>query len=154
DRYMRWPYGKCARILVPSSATGDMLVRGKIDPTKIAVWRRGVSTSRFSPERRSASLRERWGATESCPVLLYAGRRSGEQRLALVERLRRMLTRAGAAHQFVFVGDGPMRAELAAMCPNAIFTGTLAPDDVAVAMASSDLFVFPSRTDTAGNVVL
>ncbi|MGE3520951.1 MAG: glycosyltransferase, partial [Vicinamibacterales bacterium] len=53
-----------------------------------------------------------------------------------------------------FVGDGPMRAELESSFPDAIFTGTLPPDGVAVTMASADLFAFPSRTDTAGNVVL
>jgi glycosyltransferase involved in cell wall biosynthesis len=47
-----------------------------------------------------------------------------------------------------------MQHALRSLCPDAIFTGTLAPDAVAVAMASADLFVFPSRTDTAGNVVL
>jgi len=54
----------------------------------------------------------------------------------------------------VLVGDGPMRKELEASCPGVVFTGTLSPDDVAIAMASADIFVFPSLTDTAGNVVL
>ena len=47
-----------------------------------------------------------------------------------------------------------MRRELAASCPDAVFTGTLPASEVATAMASADLFVFPSRTDTAGNVIL
>jgi glycosyltransferase involved in cell wall biosynthesis len=68
--------------------------------------------------------------------------------------LTRALDDAGTPHRLVLVGDGPMQGELRASCRNAVFTGTLAPADVAVVMASSDVFVFPSRTDTAGNVVL
>src|ERR1700676_4288422 len=47
--YMRWPYGKCDRVFVPSEATRKTLLRGKIDPSKIDVWRRGVATTRFDP---------------------------------------------------------------------------------------------------------
>ena len=60
----------------------------------------------------------------------------------------------GLDHRLVVVGDGPLPRELAAACPDAVFTGMLGRDAVAEAFASADLFVFPSRTDTAGNVVL
>jgi glycosyltransferase involved in cell wall biosynthesis len=92
--------------------------------------------------------------TDERLALLYVGRISKEKGLDMLAPLAERLRRARVDHQFVVVGDGPMRAELARACPWAIFTGTLTPADVAVAMASADLFVFPSRTDTAGNVVL
>ena len=77
-----------------------------------------------------------------------------EKGLALLEPITRSLTEAGTSHRLIIVGDGPMRHELRETCHDAIFMGTLTPDQVAVAMASSDVFLFPSRTDTAGNVVL
>jgi glycosyltransferase involved in cell wall biosynthesis len=154
QEYMRWPYGKCERVFVPSEATRDTLIRGKIDPQKIEIWRRGVSTTRFDPARRSSALRDHWGVSDDRPAVLYVGRLSKEKGLHMFEPFARFLTYAGVSHRLVVIGDGPMRAELQASCPDAVFTGTLAPEEVAVAMASADLFVFPSRTDTAGNVIL
>jgi glycosyltransferase involved in cell wall biosynthesis len=153
-RYMRWAYGKCDRIFVPSEATRDLLVRGRIDASKIEFWRRGVSTTRFDPARRSAALRAGWGVTDDRPALLYVGRVSREKGLSLLEPLTRFLDNHRVSHRLVVVGDGPMQRELRERCRDAIFMGTLTPEEVAVAMASSDVFVFPSRTDTAGNVVL
>jgi glycosyltransferase involved in cell wall biosynthesis len=152
--YMRWPYGRCDRVFAPSEATRDMLVGAKIDPAKIEIWRRGVETARFDPARRSASLRSQWGVSDDRPALLYVGRVSPEKGLSLLEPLTRFLHSCRTSHRLVIVGDGPMQRELRQTCRDAIFTGTLAPADVAVAMASADVFVFPSRTDTAGNVVL
>jgi glycosyltransferase involved in cell wall biosynthesis len=152
--YLRWPYGKCERIFAPSEATRRTLAEGGIDLSKILIWRRGVSTDQFTPAKRSEALRRRWGAGAERPVLIYVGRLSKEKGLDLLEPLCGRLRRSGIDHQLVLVGDGPMRGELEARCPGAVFTGTLSPADVATAMASADLFVFPSRTDTAGNVVL
>jgi glycosyltransferase involved in cell wall biosynthesis len=152
--YLRWPYGRCRRVFAPSAATRDLLVRARINPSRIEIWRRGVSTVRFNPSRRSEALRERWGVSHRRPALLYVGRVSREKGLTLLAPLSRFLEYAGVSHRLVVIGDGPMQPELAAGCPQAVFTGTLPPDDVATAMASADVFVFPSETDTAGNVVL
>jgi glycosyltransferase involved in cell wall biosynthesis len=154
QEYMRWPYGRCERIFAPSEATRDLLVRARIDAERIEIWRRGVSPVQFDPARRSAELRRRWGVSGTRPALLYVGRLSREKGLDMLAPLSRHLEYAGVPHRLVLVGDGPMRRELEAACPDAVFTGTLAADDVATAMASSDVFAFPSRTDTAGNVVL
>ena len=154
QQYLRWPYGQCRQILAPSEATRDVLVASRMDPAKIRLWRRGVSTERFDPGKRSALLRQRWEVSDQRPAILYVGRISREKGLSDLVAVRRALNARNVAHRFVFVGDGPMRKELQASLPDAVFTGTLAPEQVAEAMASSDLFVFPSRTDTAGNVVL
>jgi glycosyltransferase involved in cell wall biosynthesis len=99
-------------------------------------------------------LREHWRISEAQPALLYVGRLSREKGLDMLGPLSRRLDAARISHRLVLVGDGPMRAELEQTLPGAIFTGTLRPDDVATAMASCDVFVFPSQTDTAGNVIL
>jgi glycosyltransferase involved in cell wall biosynthesis len=99
-------------------------------------------------------LRRKWRLSEQCPGIVYVGRLSREKGLSDLASVVRALAARHVAHRFIFVGDGPMRKELESGFPDAVFTGTLAPEGVAQAMASSDVFVFPSRTDTAGNVVL
>jgi glycosyltransferase involved in cell wall biosynthesis len=113
-----------------------------------------VDTTHFTPARRSASLRERWRVSADRPALLYVGRVSREKGLHLLPAIGAALEARGLRHRLVIAGDGPMRRELAAACPDAVFLGSLGRDAVADAFASADLFVFPSTTDTAGNVVL
>ena len=86
---------------------------------------------------RLAAWRRAWHVDVRRPAILYAGRLSREKGLHLVGPLQQQLHRRGLAHQFVFAGDGPMRAELEAMCPDGVFLGALPHDRVAVAMASS-----------------
>jgi glycosyltransferase involved in cell wall biosynthesis len=86
--------------------------------------------------------------------VLYAGRVSREKGLDLLIPLSALFKEYNIAHRFIVVGDGPIRRELEQRCPDAVFTGSVSHDDVAIAMASADLFLFPSGTDTAGNVVL
>jgi glycosyltransferase involved in cell wall biosynthesis len=152
--YLRWIYGSCRSILVPSADTAHRLVSSGWAPGKMVLWPRGVDTSIFTPGRRSRSLRDRWHVSDRTPAVLYAGRLSREKGLAIFKTLAEMLRTHGVAHRLVFVGDGPMARELRARHADAIFTGTLPHTDVAEAMASADVFVFPSETDTAGNVVL
>jgi glycosyltransferase involved in cell wall biosynthesis len=152
--YLRWPYGRCARILVPSENTRRLLLAARMDPARIDVWPRGVDSTRFTPHKRSAALRERWRVCDRRPALIYVGRLSREKGLDLLPAFQSALHRRGIEHRLVLVGDGPMRKELEQRCPDAVFTGTLEHDDVATALASADLFVFPSDSDSAGNVVL
>lgn len=86
--------------------------------------------------------------------MLYVGRLSREKGLGELFAVQRSIASRAIPHRFVFVGDGPMRRELEAALPDAVFTGRLPQDKVAVAMASSDIFVCPGRSDTAGNAVL
>ena len=154
--YMRWLYGHCERVFVPSDATRAMLIEEGIDPARVALWVRGVDPDAFSPVRRSAALREAWGAGEApgALVLLYAGRVSREKGLAELPAAAARLRAAGIAHRWVIVGDGPYRRELEARLEGAVFMGKLDHSAMSRPMASADLFVFPSCTDTAGNVVL
>lgn len=121
---------------------------------RLAISARGVDTERFTPARRCAELRASWGVGERDPVLLYVGRLAPEKDVALAldafEQLRARAPRAA----MVVVGDGPSRAALQARHPGVLFTGALTGDALARHYASADLFGFPSRTDTFGNVVL
>jgi glycosyltransferase involved in cell wall biosynthesis len=152
--YLRWHYGRCQRILVPSDATRVLLARAHGDADRMCIWRRGVDADHFTPARRSDTLRQAWRVSADRPAVLYVGRVSREKGLNLLPDVQRALRELGIAHRFIIAGDGPMRLELSARLSDAVFTGTLGRDEVADAFASADLFVFPSRTDTAANVVL
>jgi glycosyltransferase involved in cell wall biosynthesis len=152
--YMRWPYGKCVKILAPSSHTRGLLIGAKADPAKVDLWQRGVDAVLFSPAKRSASLRDSWHVSNRRPALLYVGRVSKEKQLLVLPAVQDRLHALGVEHRFVIAGGGPLLPELQRRMPDAVFTGPLSRQAVANVFASADLFVFPSRTDTAGNVVL
>ena len=152
--FLRWPYGRCGRVLVPSESTRRLLVGANSDPGRIDNWVRGVDCDAFSPDRRSRQLREEWGVDDHRPAILYVGRVSREKGLDLLPALQVRLHALGVDHRFVIAGDGPMLGELRAGLEDAVFTGALSRPEVARAFGSADVFVFPSRTDTAGNMVL
>lgn len=152
--FMRWLYQPCRRVLTPSTATSELLVAAGMPAAQLAVWGRGVDTDLFNPDRRSAWLRAAWRADDTRPVLMYVGRISEEKGVRQLPALHDELQRLGHAHRLVVIGDGPLRAEIARQCPDAVCPGTIGKESLADAYASADVFVFPSTTDTAGNVVL
>jgi phosphatidylinositol alpha 1,6-mannosyltransferase len=154
-RYLRRFYARCRAVIVPSRATAARLAAHGIRHT--VVIPHGVDTARFSPEARSDAWRAAVGvATPDTVVATFVGRLVWEKNLARVAEAARLLARRGqhSRVRWVFVGDGPARAELARMMPDAHFTGHLGDRDLAAAYASSDLFVFPSTTETFGNVTV
>lgn len=154
QEYMRWMYGHCRRVLVPSESTRQLLVATKCPAERIGIWSRGVDTTLFSPARRSQRLRDEWGVSRERPALLYVGRLSKEKGLDILPALQAELRARSFGHRLIIAGDGPMRRQLAEQCPDAVIAGPFSREDIATVFASSDLFVFPSETDTAGNVVL
>ncbi len=153
-QYLRWIYGRCAQTLVPSETTRTHLIASGVRGDRVALWPRGVDTDHFTPERRSWRLRERWRVSGREVVLLYVGRLSREKGLDKLPELLYRLRTLKVPHQMVITGDGPYRKTLEAEILDAVFTGMLNRTDVADVFASADVFIFPSLTDTAGNVVL
>lgn len=115
---------------------------------------KGVDTRHFHPRNRDRALREAWGATEDSPVALYVGRIAAEKNLPLIVRSFRALAERHPGFRGVFVGDGPKLKELQAQHPEFIYAGTRFGEDLARHYASADLFIFPSMTETFGNVTL
>jgi glycosyltransferase involved in cell wall biosynthesis len=114
-----------------------------------ALMPRGVETIAFSPEHRDRN------GTEDAFVLGYCGRLSIEKNVFLLARIRTELIARGISNfRFLIIGHGKEEAWLRQHLPNAEFTGVLRGAELARAYANMDLFVFPSHTDTFGNVVL
>jgi len=154
-RYVHWFYSRLDEVLVPSASTRrDLIARG-LPAERVKPLPRWVDTERFTPKRRDVLL---WESTPLAGRLrvLYAGRVSREKNLELLATVFRSLSRLGLPVGLVVAGDGPFRAgmqESLRGCP-AVFLGFQEQDALATTYASSDVFVFPSATDTFGNVVL
>ena len=151
---MHWFYSQLDIVYVNSEHYRRCWIERGIPAEKIKILPRGLDTSLFHPSRRTDAFREKFGARNGEPVLLYVGRISKEKDLdVLVARLPK-LRENHPATRLVFVGDGPYLKELRDALPDAVFTGYLSGGELARAFASADIFVFPSTTDTFGNVVL
>jgi glycosyltransferase involved in cell wall biosynthesis len=112
---------------------------------------RGIDSVLFHPGKRNDDFWTKRGAVSGALVMLYVGRVSKEKDLDMIPDLMRGL--CGRNVVLAVVGDGPYRQELETLLPEALFTGVLQGEELAAAYASADLFVFPSTTDTYGNVV-
>jgi len=118
----------------------------------LAVLARGVDTVLFDPQRRSDELRRAWGAGADTVVALYVGRLAAEKNLVALCAAHARMRQVQPALRLVVVGDGPARASLQARCPDAVFAGMRSGTDLAAHYASGDLLLFPSMTETFGNV--
>jgi glycosyltransferase involved in cell wall biosynthesis len=150
--YLRKFHNAARCTMVPTQRLKDELVIGGF--VRLIVVPRGVDTEKFSPDYRNNQLRETWGADPKTTVLLSVGRLAVEKNLSLVINTYTRLIHAGAKAKLVFVGDGPEANTLQRLCPDAIFAGTRRGQELAEHYASADLFVFPSLTETFGNVTL
>ena len=120
----------------------------------VSILGRGVDCQLFTPERRCAALRRTWGISERELVVLYVGRLAPEKNLGLAVAAYRAMQRHSASTKFVVVGDGPLRAALHKAHPDLIFCGVHTGTQLAKHYASADVFLFPSETETFGNVTL
>lgn len=148
-RYLRWIHNACALTLCPSSETlHDLHTRGF---QRLRLWGRGVDTVQFHPRFRSHEWRQSIGLQPHETLLLYTGRLATEKRLELLVKAVRGLENV----RLVLVGDGPARTLLERQMVGmpVHFAGFLSGDALATAYASADLFVFPSDTETFGQVI-
>ena len=150
--YLRKFHNNTACTMVPTRLLQNDL--HKLGFENLRVVARGVDTALFHPAKRDQALRTSWGADANTLVLLSVGRLALEKNLNLVVKTYLALRAAGRAVRLVFVGDGPHRSGLQAICPDAVFLGMCGHDRLASIYPSADLFLFPSLTETFGNVTL
>ena len=149
---LRWFHNRTERTFVPTRAGARELEAAGF--RHLAVVGRGVDAARFDPARRSADRRARWQAADGSIVLLYVGRVAAEKNIGLALRAFEALRQRQPAARMVVVGDGPLRESLERQHPEVRFIGSQQGDALAACYASADLFVFPSLTETFGNVTL
>src|SRR6266478_4196967 len=152
--YMHWFYGQLDTVFVNSEEYRQSWIKRGFDPAKLKILPRGLDTELYHPARRDSAFFEKFGASNGEVRLLYVGRISREKDLDLLAGAYRRLRKEGLPVQLFVVGHGPYSEALAKSLPEAFFTGYLRGAELAAAYASADIFVFPSTTDTFGNVIL
>jgi glycosyltransferase involved in cell wall biosynthesis len=152
EAYLRRFHNGTDRTFVPTAAVLRELDRAGY--RKLELVGRGVDAQLFQPARRSAALRAGWQAGPDTPVLLYVGRLAAEKNVATLFSTFAQVRAQRPDARLVLVGDGPLSRQLRQDHPEACFAGIKRGEDLAEHYASADLFLFPSLTDTFGNVVL
>ena len=148
---LRWFYNQADILLVPSRNSAAKLARHGIQSASL--WRRGLPDGCFSPAFRSDSLRRQWKA-EGRKVILFSGRFAWFKGLQVFVKVYELFKNdPGISPVFVLLGRGPEEEEIRRRMPDAIFPGYLTGNELSVVYASSDLLLFPSTTETFGNVI-
>jgi glycosyltransferase involved in cell wall biosynthesis len=150
-RTLRRFHNRSDTTLVPTETLRQELSREGF--TSVHVFSRGVDTALFAPARRSEALRASWGARPGDLVVLYVGRIAAEKNLDLALAAFSAIAARHPRARFVLVGDGPELERLRRSHPNYVCAGARVGVALAEHYASGDLFLFPSLTETFGNVV-
>ena len=151
--YLRHLHNKADCTMVPTSALQHELEASRYE--NVLVVPRGVDTRLFHPAKRSAALRSEWGVDDDTPVVMLVSRLAPEKNLPVVIRAFEEMRTIEPRCKLVIVGDGPARAELERkQHPNVIFAGMRKQEDLAAHYASGDIFLYPSITETYGNVTV
>jgi glycosyltransferase involved in cell wall biosynthesis len=150
--YLRKFHNATACTMVPTRELMRTLSQNGFANLKVVS--RGVDTKLFNIAKRDTRLRSSWGATDDTKVLISVGRMAPEKNLDQVLKTYDALKSAGQAFKLVMVGDGPLKEQFQKRYPEIIFPGMLSQTNLAAYYASSDLFIFPSQTETFGNVTL
>jgi glycosyltransferase involved in cell wall biosynthesis len=151
ESYLRRFHNRAHATTVPTRALARQLERLGFE--RLHVVGRGIDSTRFNPSLRDDGLRASWSVGEEDVVLAYVGRLAAEKNLDLLISAYRSQVTSSPRARLLIVGDGPMRQALTQQIPNAIIVGQKGDTDLARHYASADAFLFPSLTETYGNVV-
>lgn len=151
-RYLRYLHNATAVTMVPTGEMAESL-RSK-GFLRVEIVTRGVDTLLFNPAQRSEVLRRTWGAPPDAPVVLHVGRLAAEKNLDLLFEAFAAIQQSAPNARLILVGDGPDRARLSRRYPGHFFAGIQRGHSLAAHYASADIFLYPSLTETFGNVTL
>lgn len=151
-RWMRHFHNGAQATLVPTRELQEFLQAQRF--RNVVQLPRAVDTAAFHPDRRDEALRREWGLDPHALAVIHVGRIAPEKNLPLAVRAFRELQRVRPEARFVWVGEGPAREVLQRENPDFVFTGVQRGDALGRHFASADLFLFPSRSETFGNVTL
>ena len=146
-------YRRCDALVAPAESTAAILRAQRMN-RDISIWTRGIDRAQFNPERRSESFRASHGIGEKEFVVAFLGRLVLEKGLDVFADAVDAARGKGARIKVLVIGEGPARAWFAGRLPDAIFTGELTGTELATALASADVFLNPSVTESFGNVTL
>lgn len=149
--HLRTFHNRSACTMAPNADVCSILLQEGY--RNVVLLGRGVDMRLFDPVRRSPLLRAAWGASEDDVVVLYVGRLAPEKNLRTALTAFEAIAQRSPRARMVWVGDGPELPKLRRRYPGHVFCGAKVGEELAAHYASADLFLFPSMTETYGNVV-
>lgn len=152
-KYVAWFYDQCCHIYIPTQSMAEDLEKHDIKKG-VKIWERGVDNNKFSPDKRDMEWRRSIGVNDDETLVCFVSRLVWEKDLNTVAETAKKIEQSNKKIRFLIVGDGPARNEFEKMLPQAIFAGFLTGEALARSYASSDIFFFPSETETFGVVTL
>lgn len=152
-RYMQRFYQACSTVYCPTQAMAKMLNDVGVANEKLKIWQRGIDTTLFSPEHRSADF-FRKKTSNNNKNILFLSRLVWEKNLQTLIEIYQEIQRRQLPYNFILIGDGTARTEAERQMPTALFLGKQPHNFVCQAYASADIFVFPSVSETYGNVII
>jgi glycosyltransferase involved in cell wall biosynthesis len=152
-RFQRDFYNRCDMIYIPSESIANELIAGGLEPSRVTIWKRGIDLTLFSPLKKNlVQLREQ--TQSEWPIILFASRLVWEKNIETLIKTYELAQQRGTAAVFVVVGDGTAKEDCQRRMPKAVFLGNLDHQTLATIYASADIFLFPSISESYGNVVL
>ena len=149
--YLKRLHNRTSLTLAPTESLANELYEKGFGKT--ASLGRGIDTDLFNPNKRSDQIRQGWGVKDDDPVAIYVGRVAAEKNIALALSNLRHFQKIHKNLKIVVVGDGPVKKELESLYPEVIWEGSRRGEELAAMYASADMFVFPSESETYGNVI-
>lgn len=146
-------YHRCQVVLAPAESTAAILRAQRMN-RDIDIWARGIDREQFNPERRDMAWRRGLGIADDEPVIAFLGRIVMEKGLDVFSEAIQALDARDVKYRVLVIGEGPARPWFEQQLPHAIFIGPQSGSDLARALASADLLLNPSITETFGNVTL
>jgi phosphatidylinositol alpha 1,6-mannosyltransferase len=150
---MRRFYHRCEVVMAPAPSTAAILRAQRMN-RDISIWARGIDRDQFNPDQRDMAWRRSIGIADDELVITFLGRIVMEKGLDVFADAIHAFAPRGLKHRVLVIGEGPARPWFEQQLPDAIFLGQLAGADLSRALASSDVFLNPSITETFGNVTL
>ena len=152
-KFARWFYNSCEKVFVPTQPIIDELAESGVEEKRMMIWGRGIDSERFSPSLDDPEYMDKL-CGQGTKRILFVSRIVWEKEIRTLLRIYRKFHKTRPDIKMVITGDGPQLAFMQRHMPEAVFTGKLINGDLSRIYASSDIFVFPSITETFGNVVL
>ncbi len=146
-------YNGCAKVYVPSASMIQELATIGVNPAQMQLWKRGIDTRIFNPLKKDPRYIRTLTGNDR-PSIFFASRLVWEKNLETLVQIYALMQQMALPYNFVIAGDGTAKNMLKQQMPKALFLGNLDQDTLANVYASSSVFVFPSNTETFGNVVL
>lgn len=146
-------YNRCDRIYVPAQVIISELTEMGVEPARMNIWQRGIDTNLFSPEKRNPALMRRHTGNDR-PTVLFVSRLVWEKNLATLFRIYDLIRSKNLPYNFMIVGDGEAENACHEKMPGAVFIGKADHNTLAGIYASADVFLFPSVSESYGNVVV